>query len=219
MQILRFDEEVSPAPKRKRSTGPSRGLLVVAAVAVLFGIGTAFASSTISINGNAPVTLGQGVTQVTGCDSAITVTTAAGLDAPVVNTATADETPTAVQPNFYLSSLVLGGINNTNVTNPDGTGCGGKYLAIQIFHSTLNKGAGTTQEVARTCVELGFSGAEPALPVTPPTPATTEKCSKSIVYVLIPSGSIADYKTTLTFPTSVSSELDFVTVVSTNEVV
>jgi hypothetical protein len=222
MQILRFDEEETPAPKRKRTSGPSKGLLVVPAVAVLFGVGTAFASSTISINGNAPVTLGQGVTQVTGCDSAISVTTAAGLDTPTKTLEQASATPTAVQPSFYLNNLVLSAIDNNSFNATTGTGCGGKYLAIQIFHSTAGVSAGTTKETARTCSELGYA-ADPSSSkpnASLPTNGATETCSKSIIYVLIPSTSpSANYSTTLNFPTSVSSDLDFVTVVSTDSVV
>lgn len=223
MQILRFDEEETPAPKRKRTSGPSKGLLVVAAVAVLFGVGTAFASSTISINGNAPVTLGQGVTQVTGCDSAISVTTAAGLATPSKSIADASATPTAVQPTFYLNNLVLGAIDNNPFNVATGTGCGGKYLAVQVFHSVVGDGGtGTTKEAARTCSELGYA-ADPSSSkpnASAPTNGATETCSKSIIYVLIPSNSpSANYSTTLNFPTSVSSDLDFVTVVSTDSVV
>ena len=76
MQILRFEDDETPVLKKKRST---KGILVIAAVAVFFGVGTAFASSTININGGAGVTLGQGVSRVTGCDETMTVATAAGL--------------------------------------------------------------------------------------------------------------------------------------------
>jgi hypothetical protein len=68
MEILRFEEAPSGAPKRKKS---SRSFLALGLVATLFGISTAFASSTITINSDNNVNLGQGVVTVSGCDSNI----------------------------------------------------------------------------------------------------------------------------------------------------
>jgi hypothetical protein len=215
MEILRFEDTESPAPKRKHR---STGLVALGLVAALMGIGTAFASSTIQINGNNPVTLGQGVTQVTGCDSAITVTTAAGLSTPTVSMATASADPSAVKPTFYLKNLILGEIDNNPFDTKTGIGCGGKYLAVQVFHS--DSANSSTTEKARDCMELGFSSLVPPSTknATDPTAAATETCSNSIIYVGIPSGKATNYATTLSFPNSVSSDLDFVTVVSTDGV-
>jgi hypothetical protein len=219
MEILRFEDTESPAPKRKHR---STGLVALGLVAALMGIGTAFASSTIQINGDNPVTLGQGVTQVTGCDSAISVTTAAGLSTPEVDLSGASPDPSKLKPTFYLNNLVLSAIDNNPFDTKTGIGgCGGKYLAIQIFHSVGVLGAKT--EAARTCTELGFTGTEPTSArkdgTSGPTASATETCSNSIIYVGIPVGSLDDYSTTLSFPTSVSSDLDYVTVVSTDSVV
>ena len=216
MEILRFEDTDSPAPKRKHR---STGLVALGLVAALMGIGTAFASSTIQINGSNPVTLGQGVTQVTGCDSAISVTTAAGLSTPNIdNDVLATSKPSVLQPTFYLKNLILGEIDNHEFDATTGIGCGGKYLAVQVFHS--NPGVATTTEKARDCIELGFSDLEPTTTnnATGPTASATETCSKSIIYVGIPKGASTTYATTLSFPTSVSSDLDFVTVVSTDGV-
>jgi hypothetical protein len=68
MEILRFEQVPESAPKRKKS---SRGFLALGLVAALFGISTAFASSTITINTNNQVALGQGVVTVSGCDKNI----------------------------------------------------------------------------------------------------------------------------------------------------
>jgi hypothetical protein len=68
MQILRFDDEAKATPNRKKT---SRSLLILGLVGALFGISTAFASSTITINGTNAVNLGQGVVTVSGCDSNI----------------------------------------------------------------------------------------------------------------------------------------------------
>lgn len=68
MQILHFDDERKAMPNRKKT---SRSLLILGLVGALFGISTAFASSTITINGTNAVALGQGVVTVSGCDSNI----------------------------------------------------------------------------------------------------------------------------------------------------
>jgi hypothetical protein len=68
MEILRFEEAGSPTPLRKKS---SKGLIAIGLVATLFGISSAFASSTITINGTNQVALGQGVVTVSGCDTNI----------------------------------------------------------------------------------------------------------------------------------------------------
>ena len=68
MEILRFEDQGPKAPNRKKS---SRGFLIVGLIATLFGISSAFASSTITINGTNAVNLGQGVVTVSGCDSSI----------------------------------------------------------------------------------------------------------------------------------------------------
>ena len=205
MQILRFDEEETPAPKRKRTSGPSKGLLVVAAVAVLFGVGTAFASSTISINNNGPVTLGQGVSQVTGCDSSITVGTAAGLDLPQ---ATASPAP-APSPSFYLTSLTVSNIDNHpgNSVLADSPGCGDKYLKVQLFYTDPSKTL--KQEKARTCSEMA-----PATSGSPPTSPVT--CLNDALFLKIATGTTATYQDTINFPKTLSSDLDYVTLVSTD---
>jgi len=68
MEILRFEQAPAEAPKRKKS---SRSFLALGLVATLFGVSTAFASSTIAINNGADVQLGQGVVTVKGCDTNI----------------------------------------------------------------------------------------------------------------------------------------------------
>jgi hypothetical protein len=70
MQILRFEDAPEVAPKRKKS---SAGWIGLGLVAALFGVSTAFASSTIAINGGNTINLAQGVVAVTGCDSDIGV--------------------------------------------------------------------------------------------------------------------------------------------------
>ena len=132
MEILRFDDAGSATPRRKKS---SRGMLAVGLIATLFGISSAFASSTITINGdNTPIALGQGVTAVTACDTAISV---------VPSTEMRVETGT---PTFFMTSLAFGGIDvKKSDSSTAGLGCGGKIFDIQIFNK---------DKVAYTCGEL-----------------------------------------------------------------
>jgi hypothetical protein len=82
MEILRFEEAAPVAPKRKKS---SKGYLTVGFVAALFSVGSAFATTTSSININArqPIALGQGISTFTTCDSKIAIipTTILNVDA------------------------------------------------------------------------------------------------------------------------------------------
>jgi hypothetical protein len=72
MEILRFEEATTTAPKRKKS---SKGYLTIGFVAALFSVGSAFATTTssININGRDPIALGQGITTFTTCDSKIAI--------------------------------------------------------------------------------------------------------------------------------------------------
>jgi hypothetical protein len=77
MEILRFEEAPTSAPKRKKS---SRSFIALGFVATLFGVSTAFASSTITINSDVPIALGQGVSVFTTCDKFIGVNPVTALD-------------------------------------------------------------------------------------------------------------------------------------------
>jgi hypothetical protein len=77
MEILRFDEVSTSAPKRKKS---SKGYLAVGFVATLFGISSAFATNSITINNNAEISLGQGISTFTTCDDKIAVIPATTLN-------------------------------------------------------------------------------------------------------------------------------------------
>jgi hypothetical protein len=122
MELLRFDDAVGASPQRKKS---SKSMLVVGLVATLFGISSAFASSTITINGAAPIALGQGVTAVTACDTAISL---------VPSTEMSVETGT---PTFFMTSLAINGIDaSVSDSTTAGLGCGGKIFDIQIFNGS-----------------------------------------------------------------------------------
>ena len=151
MEILRFEEATPTAPKRKKS---SKGYLTIGFIATVFGLGSAFASSTIAINGNAPIALGQGVTLVTACDTAISISPSTAMSV------------VAGVPTFYMTGLQINGINAVLPDAVTGIGCGSKVFDIQIFNAAndpyscveLNPGA-TAQDQdgnaqALTCVDL-----------------------------------------------------------------
>ena len=119
MEILRFEEATSPAPKRKKS---SKGYITLGFVAAVFGIGSAFASNTIAINDNAPIALGQGVTLVTACDNAISVV-------PITQMIVEDPGG----PTFYMTELQVSGINSAAKSPTTGVGCGGTTFDVQIY--------------------------------------------------------------------------------------
>jgi hypothetical protein len=120
MEILRFEQVPESAPQRKKS---SRGFLALGLVAALFGISTAFASSTIQINTDNKVALGQGVVTVSGCDTNI------GFN-PVTEL-------TADASTFKIRKLEIGydydGTKAGNVDTNTVTGCGGKAIKITLY--------------------------------------------------------------------------------------
>ena len=143
MEILRFEDQGPSAPHRKKS---SRGFLVVGLIATLFGISSAFASSTIQINAGNPINLSQGVQAVTGCDPQIGLLPATQLSDSLTS--------------FNFKSLTVGyyydgnhawGIANQVDTSTAPT-CLGKDLKVQFYKKNLS-GAPT----ALTCSEMGAS--------------------------------------------------------------
>ena len=150
MEILRFEEATPTAPKRKKS---SKGFLTLGLVATLFGIGSAFASNTIEINGDAPLSLGQGVTLVTACDTAISVVPITEM---IVEAA-------PVGPTFYMTELKISGVNSA-AKNPDtGIGCGGTTFDVQIYDDS---------NVPYSCDDLNIGGG----PASAPNDLTVLNC-------------------------------------------
>ena len=117
MEILRFEEESAPAPKKKHR---SKGLIALGLVATMMGAGTALAttSSTISINGGTDIQLGQGVTAVVGCDAEIGV-------APVTHLASDIST-------FAVTSIAIGTTNPTSA-NLVSAACADKIFKITLY--------------------------------------------------------------------------------------
>jgi hypothetical protein len=127
MEILRFEEATTTAPKRKRS---SKGYLTAGFVATLFGLGSAFAtaSSSIQINNDLPISLGQGITAFTTCDSKIAVIPATALN---------EEGTT-----FGLTKVTIGATYNSDIgyliNAGDPPGCKGVDFVIK-FYKTDNE--------------------------------------------------------------------------------
>ena len=108
MEILRFDESDAPAPKRKSA---SKGWLALGLVATLMGVGTAFASSTITIP---TVSLGQGVAQVTNCDPNVIVSPEA----------TGSVSLDGENPVFRTTSVTISEVSDS---------CSGADFGFQVF--------------------------------------------------------------------------------------
>jgi hypothetical protein len=138
MEILRFEQVPEGAPKRKKS---SRGFLALGLVAALFGISTAFASSTIQINGTNIVSLGQGVSLVTGCDTSITVSP---------HTTLVDVTGTLKFRVDYVDVLNI----DSGITSPtSGLGCQDKDIEVKFYDNHTSAGSPT----ALTCTDLKYN--------------------------------------------------------------
>jgi hypothetical protein len=139
MEILRFDDAGSTTPQRKKS---SKGMLVVGLVATLFGISSAFASSTITINGAAPIALGQGVTAVTACDDKISVE-------PITTMKIIGG-----KPDFYLETITVTDVDTATTSIDSGIGCGGKFFELEIYKTVEVAGTKTTS--AYKCEDLNL---------------------------------------------------------------
>ena len=123
MEILRFEEATTTAPKRKKS---SKGYLTLGFVAALFSVGSAFATTSIAINEDKGISLGQGVTLAAACDAAISVVPTTAM------------TVKAGAPVFNLTSLEINTVDAHAPgydTDKKELGCGGKVFDVQIFNT------------------------------------------------------------------------------------
>ena len=160
MEILRFEQVPESAPKRKKS---SRGFLALGLVAALFGISTAFASSTITVNSDLGVQLGQGVTAVTACDKNIGITMNTDLSNDISG--------------FHLSSITFG-TGTATATTKISTDCAGKMFKITLYDDK------TEPDVIPVCSgtvvndeEIYYSGQG--------GDASKSKCYLNSIYVLL----------------------------------
>jgi hypothetical protein len=153
MEILRFEEAVPTTPKRKKS---SKGYLTAGFVAALFSVGSAFATTTtsIAINENKGISLGQGVTLAAACDAAISVVPTTAMT--VIDGA----------PVFNLTSLEINAVDAKAPgynTEKKELGCGGKVFDVQIFNTSATP-------TPFSCIDLKLG----TPPVVKRTGATTE---------------------------------------------
>ena len=207
MEILRFEEAPSGAPKRKKS---SRSFLALGLVATLFGISTAFASSTIQINGPSNVVaLGQGVAAVLGCDPDVTITPDAGL-----TTLTATASPSAAPaPTFNLSKITVSGIDTADTDAVTGLGCGGVDFKLQVFH-TVSPSAGAKKEEAYLCSDL--EGTVDIGTSTGDYVSTKIDCVTDAIYFRVKTYTPGTINGTVEIFLNGSSDIDYITLVSTN---
>ena len=174
MEILRFDDAGNSTPQRKKS---SKGMLVVGLVATLFGISSAFASSTITINGSNSVDLAQGVVQVTGCDSNIGVQPVTAL--------TKNETGTVL---FKVTAVTVGYKYDASTAGYiDTTECAGKAMKIQFYKNIAGTPTALTcTDLTGTTDSLGASlTGKVSVTQTSTSNATNFKCQSSSIYFAV----------------------------------
>jgi hypothetical protein len=130
MEILRFDSSGSTSTNGKKS---SKGMLAIGLIATLFGIGSAFATTTssITVNDGQNISIGQGITTFTTCDEFIAI-----LPVTKLNTTATD---------FVLDKVVVGAtyadddkykVNSTSKTDPASPGCGGVEFKVTFYEGT-----------------------------------------------------------------------------------
>ena len=207
MEILRFDEEQAPRFRKRKS---SIGWVLTGVVAVTLGLGSAFATTTITVNGNAPISLGQGVAATATCDNEIAVLPHATIDP----TATVLD---GAKPVFLFTSLSLGGVDTTAFTTSTGLGCGSRVFKIDFFTHASSNGALTPI----SCSDLVDSGAGLSFTVLSGDSSTHSassdiSCQTNSLYVTIPTTSYADNGLTISGLklSPAAHPLDYITLVS-----
>ena len=194
MEILRFEEAGSPTPRRKKS---SKGLIIAGLVATLFGIGSAFASTSISINSGSAVGIGSGVSLVTACDTAITVAPHSAV-----------VTGGASGPVFNTDNIALSNIDTATTNASTGLGCGGQYFDLQVFTGA------TTSALAYTCSQLNHDAGFNVTYVDGTSKNISATCASSIISFQIPTG-IAAANPVFNVPfTSATLDISYITLVS-----
>jgi hypothetical protein len=194
VQILRFDDEAKASPNRKKS---SRSLLILGLIGALFGISSAFASSTISINAGNGVDLGQGVSLVAACDPAISVVPSTAMK--IISTA----------PTFLLETVTVSGVDLNAVVKETGHGCRGKTFDLQVFKTDNSVPAITS---AYSCTQLGFSDPGSVI-VYVDKGSSTSTCSSSAIHFSVPLDQSGDGQFTLTF-NDAPADISYFTLVS-----
>lgn len=174
MEILKFDEGDTKPKSRKFS---SRGSILVAAVAIMFGASTALAGGTLTINGAAnTVEIGQGVAKTVQCDGDLFLSLATQF------------VPTSGA--FKLSEIKITGINDGE-TDADGIGCRGKTLTVKLYNSSAETAAFCVNGTDTGCAADGKSVSKVVtsgstsftFSLTPTLPIATADTIKNITIV------------------------------------
>ena len=118
MEILKFDEGDTKPKSRKFS---SRGSILVAAVAIMFGASTALAGSTLDINTKNLIEISQGVAKTVQCDD------------DGVNISLETSFVPGTTGEFKLSKIKITGINNSAANPTTGIGCSGKFFTVKLY--------------------------------------------------------------------------------------
>ena len=213
MQILRFEDAPEVAPKRKKS---SAGWIGLGLAAALFGVSTAFASSTIAINGGNTINLAQGVVAVTGCDSDIGVLPSTSL---VKNSDTS-------ALGFDVTGLTVGFDHDGDGSGKvDGT-CGNAdgANAVTPVDFKIQFYADGPTPTAKTCTEMfgndiTKSGAAAAGLAFLPTSASDIKCDGNALWFKMISLALLSDKTTfeVTLPAGFKASIfDYITLETSN---
>jgi len=170
MEILRFEEATPTAPKRNKSP---KGYLAVGFIATIFGLGSAFATTTssITVNNGQNIEIGQGITTFTTCDEFIAI-----LPVTKLNTTATD---------FVLDKVTVGAryagtddykVNSTSKTNPTTPGCGGVEFKVTFYEGTSK---------VDVCTNNGFN--TPSV-----TGANPVRCEASSIFFSVEIGTAYD---------------------------
>ena len=176
MEILRFEEAPTGAPKRKKS---SRSFIALGFVATLFGVSTAFASSTITINNpDNTIALGQGVSVFTTCDTEIGVEPITSLDNVDVS-------------QFGLTKVVIGSTTfggSSFAINKTEAGCFETDFVVKFYDSNIKDDLATTDINEKTrpiniCLaDYGFDKVTHKVDGTGPDIESIQECKNRAIY-------------------------------------
>ena len=208
MQILRFEDAQEVAPKRKKS---SAGWIGLGLAAALFGVSTAFASSTIAINGGNTINLAQGVVAVTGCDTDIGVLPSTSL---VKNAETS-------ALGFDVTGLTIGFDHDGDGSGMVGGTCGNTegVNSVTPVDFKIQFYADGPTPTAKTCIQMFGSDITKSTAATAgltflPTAASDIKCDvDALWFKMIPLASLSE-KTTfeISLPAGFKASLfDYIT--------
>lgn len=161
MEILRFDDAETVPARRKKS---SRGAIAIGLVATLLGVGTAFASTTITINGGNSVDVGQGVSRVAACDNSIRVLPATTVvdNSPVYKKngdPVRNNGKNQSAPSFTTAAITFQDVDLTEYDSSTATGCGGEYFAVKIYYDNNSSNSNEVQQQF-SCGKLGLNGSQ-----------------------------------------------------------